>query len=418
MSENVEATTIDEVVADAAEENAESVVVETDEVVAEVVETDEVVAEVVETDEVVAEVVETDEVVAEVVETDEVVAEVVETDEVVAEVVETDEVVAEVVETDEVVAEVVETDEVVAEVVETDEVVAEVVEADEVVAEAVETDEVVAEAAETDVASDAAKPADQADDNSTDGSDRVVRVLSVGMEVPGVVKRTTDFGAFVDIGVGRDGLIHISELSARRVAKVSDVVKEGQEVTAWIKELDRSRNRISLTLISPGTKTIRDLEKDEIVTGTVSRIVPYGAFIDIGVGRDALLHIREMAVGYVNKPEDVVQVGETVEARIIEVSRRRGRIDLSLKGLRPEPESEQGGVQEAQVVQEEEEIEDPFANLEVLSPMELAFQKAMGGEDEEVEGMTRKRSKRARREQMRAIQDEIVSRTLDGSERG
>ena len=237
------------------------------------------------------------------------------------------------------------------------------------------------------------------------------------MEVPGVVKRTTDFGAFVDIGVGRDGLVHISELSVRRVAKVSDVVKEGQEITAWIKELDRSRNRISLTLIPPGTKTIRDLEKDEIVSGTVSRIVPYGAFVDIGVGRDALLHIREMAVGYINKPEDVVQVGEELEARIIEVSRRRGRIDLSLKGLRPEPEAEQAAEVEAQVVEEEEEIEDPFANMEVLSPMELAFQKAMSGETEEVEGMTKKRSKRARRDQMRAIQDEIVSRTLDGSER-
>ena len=153
------------------------------------------------------------------------------------------------------------------------------------------------------------------------------------MEVPGVVKRTTDFGAFVDIGVGRDGLIHISELSTRRVAKVTDVVTQGQEITAWIKELDRSRNRISLTLISPGTKTIRDLEKDEIVTGVVTRIVPYGAFVDIGVGRDALLHIREMADGYVNKPEDIVQVGEPVEARIIEISRRRGRIDLSMKGL-------------------------------------------------------------------------------------
>jgi small subunit ribosomal protein S1 len=299
-----------------------------------------------------------------------------------------------------VVVEVTET-EVVAEVVEVDEVVAEVTET-EVVAEVVEADEAVAEAT--------AEP--------TDSSDRVVRVLSVGMEVPGVVKRTTDFGAFVDIGVGRDGLIHISELSARRVAKVSDVVKEGQEVTAWIKELDRSRNRISLTLIAPGTKTIRDLEKDEIVTGTVSRVVPYGAFVDIGVGRDALLHIREMAVGYVNKPEDVVQVGETIEARIIEVSRRRGRIDLSLKGLRPEPEVEQPAGKEAQVVEEEEELEDPFANMEVLSPMELAFQKAMGDESEEVEGMTKKRSKRARRDQMRAIQDEIVSRTLDGSERG
>ena len=74
--------------------------------------------------------------------------------------------------------------------------------------------------------------------------------------------------------------------------------------------------------------------------------------------------------------------------------------------------------EEEQVVEAEEELEDPFANLEVLSPMELAFQKAMGGEPEEVEGVTKKRSKRARRDQMRAIQDEIVSRTLDGSDRG
>lgn len=239
--------------------------------------------------------------------------------------------------------------------------------------------------------------------------ERVVRVLSIGMEVAGVVKRTTDFGAFVDIGVGRDGLIHISELSTRRVAKVTDVLKQGQEVTAWIKELDRSRNRISLTLISPGTKTIRDLEKDEIVTGTVTRIVPYGAFVDIGVGRDALLHIREMADGYVNKPEDVVQVGEPVEARIIEISRRRGRIDLSMKGLGPEPESEEAPLEEPE---DEGEPEDPFENMEVLSPMELAFQKAMNEGNEEVEGVTRRRSKRARREQMRSLQDEIVSRTL------
>ncbi len=397
VAEAVEA----EVVAEAVEAEVVAEAVEA-EVVAEAVEA-EVVAEAVEA-EVVAEAVEA-EVVAEAVEA-EVVAEAVEA-EVVAEAVEA-EVVAEAVEA-EVVAEAVEA-EVVAEAVEA-EVVAEAIEA-EVVAEAVEA-EVVAETAET----ESAETTDEADTKATDGSDKVVRVLSVGMEVPGVVKRTTDFGAFVDIGVGRDGLVHISELSVRRVAKVSDVVKQGQEITAWIKELDRSRNRISLTLIAPGTKTIRDLEKDEIVNGTVSRIVPYGAFIDIGVGRDALLHIREMAVGYVNKPEDVVQVGEEVEARIIEVSRRRGRIDLSLKGLRPEPETEQAAGGEAQVVEEEEEIEDPFANMEVLSPMELAFQKAMSGETEEIEGMTKKRSKRARRDQMRAIQDEIVSRTLDGSDR-
>ena len=72
----------------------------------------------------------------------------------------------------------------------------------------------------------------------------------------------------------------------------------------------------------------------------VTRILPYGAFVDIGVGRDALLHVREMGERYIAKPEEIVKVGEEIEARIIEIQRRRGRIDLSIKGLRPEPEVE------------------------------------------------------------------------------
>ena len=78
---------------------------------------------------------------------------------------------------------------------------------------------------------------------------RVVKLLAVGQQVIGTVKRVTEFGAFVDIGVGRDGLVHISELSVRRVGKVADVLKDGQEVTVWIKKLDRDRNRISLSMI-------------------------------------------------------------------------------------------------------------------------------------------------------------------------
>ena len=249
---------------------------------------------------------------------------------------------------------------------------------------------------------------------------RKVRVLSVGQEVHGTVKRIADFGAFVDIGVGRDGLIHISELSVRRVGKVTDVLSEGQEVTAWIKKLDRERNRISLTLIDPETKTIRDLEKDEVVQGTVTRILPYGAFVDIGIGRDALLHVREMAEGFVAKPEDVVQVGESIEARIIELSRRRGRVDLSLKGLRPEPEAavayasepEQGASSAAP--ESDEDTVDIFEDTEVLSPMELAFKRAMEAEGIELRVSNKKKQgKRNRRDRNRSIQDEIISRTLD-----
>lgn len=247
-----------------------------------------------------------------------------------------------------------------------------------------------------------------------DGTKRMVRVLSVGQQVEGVVKRIADFGAFMDIGVGRDGLIHISELSVRRVGKVTDVLSEGQQVTAWIKKLDRDRNRISLTLIDPNTKTIRDLEKDEIVQGTVTRIMPYGAFVDIGIGRDALLHVREMAQGYVAKPEDVVSVGEELEARIIELSRRRGRVDLSLKGLRPEPEAaQQPEAEQQEVPQADEEAEDQFEDVEVLSPMELAFKRAMEAEGMDVKPNATKPGKRNRRGgDQRSLQDEIIQRTL------
>jgi len=241
-----------------------------------------------------------------------------------------------------------------------------------------------------------------------------VRILSVGQQVVGTVKRIADFGAFVDIGVGRDGLIHISELSVRRVGKVTDVLAEGQEVTAWIKKLDRDRNRISLTLIDPNTKTIRDLNKDDLVQGTVTRILPYGAFVDIGIGRD----------GYVAKPEDVVKVGDTIEARIIELSRRRGRVDLSLKGLREEPEPTPAPQMEAWAAPEprsggrrqpepepEPEAEEDFEDLEVLSPMELAFKRAMEAEGMEVNVSRKKQGKRKGRDRS-SLQDEIIARTL------
>lgn len=269
---------------------------------------------------------------------------------------------AEAVETAPVEAAPVEALEAEAEAVNTEAVEAPVAEAETVEAEAVETEAAEAETVENAVAQtpdasaeppaapeppraevpaqaaqDAGQDAGQDAEQGPDGQP-VVRMLSVGQQVKGIVKRITEFGAFVDIGVGRDGLVHISELSAKRVGKVSDVLQEGQEVGLWIKKLDRERNRISLTMIEPGKRTIRDLQKGEVVEGTVTRLLPYGAFIDIGIGRDALLHVREMAEGFVAKPEDVVQVGQTVEVRVIEIARRRSRVDLSMKGLRPEPE--------------------------------------------------------------------------------
>lgn len=237
---------------------------------------------------------------------------------------------------------------------------------------------------------------------------KIVKVLSVDMEVTGKVKRTSEFGAFVDIGVGRDGLLHISEMSSGRVHKVTDVVKEGDEITVWIKQLDREKNRISLTMIPPGTKTIRELNEGDLVTGVVQRLTNYGAFIDIGLERDAMLHVKEMSEGYVAKPEDVVKVGEEIETRVIGVDRRRGRIDLSLKGLRPTADEEEApAALDSLVATDVIEEEDDLPTL-----MEMAFRQAFDDGGASI-GRDRKRRKGSKmRQSRRGDQDDILSRTL------
>ena len=256
----------------------------------------------------------------------------------------------------------------------------------------------------------------EASAKETDAGKKVVR-LSVGQEMSGTIKQVTDFGAFVDIGAGRDGLVHISELSAGRVNNVKEFVEEGQTVTVWIKRLNRERNRISLTMISPDTKTIRDLQEGELVEGVVSRMVPYGAFVDIGVGTDALLHVREMGNNFVQKPEDVVEVGEKMEVRIVTINRRRRQIDVSIKGLRDEPESEEGEMNDAEAALADDadgQVVDRFEDMEVLSPMELAFKRAMESDGgQEIVQPRSDRRRRNRKHRARAMQAEIIQRTLE-----
>lgn len=237
---------------------------------------------------------------------------------------------------------------------------------------------------------------------------KVVKTLAVGQEVEGVVKRVTDFGAFVDIGVGRDGLVHVSEMGTGRVTKPSDVVREGDKVRVWIKELDREKNRISLSMIAPGTLTMRDLEEGMIVTGKVTRLERYGAFVDIGVGREGMLHVKEMGHGYVQRPEDVVQVGQDLQVQVIGVDRRRGRIDLSIKELLPKPEEQQPVAETAHVAATSHEEFLPASEEDFISSFELAFQEATSGR----RNQRRERRKKARSWEYFDEEEDIIERTL------
>jgi small subunit ribosomal protein S1 len=215
------------------------------------------------------------------------------------------------------------------------------------------------------------------------------------MELRGTVKRIELYGAFVDIGVGQDALLHISQLGKANVRNVEDVVKTGEEIAVFVLKVDPSAGRVQLSLVKPPDVTWDDLREGNIVTGTVVRLESFGAFVDIGAERPAMIHVSELSDEYVSSASDVVKVGQVVQARILKVDRKGRKIDLSLKAAE-EP------------VQMPQEDEAEAANIPTA--MELALRQAMEGKEEGRE----RRAKRERdiQEKRRREQDEIIQRTL------
>ena len=167
----------------------------------------------------------------------------------------------------------------------------------------------------------------------------ILEKLTKGMRLHGTVSSIVDFGAFVDLG-GIDGLVHISELSWNHVNHPSEVVKVGQEVEVEVLDVDLSRERISLglkqTTEDPWVKLVEQFPVGSIADGTVTKIVPFGAFIALGAGIEGLVHISEMAGRHIETPAQVCKVGDTVKVKIMEVNPERRRISLSMKAAAEE----------------------------------------------------------------------------------
>ena len=162
----------------------------------------------------------------------------------------------------------------------------------------------------------------------------ILEKLSKGMRLKGTVSSIVDFGAFVDLG-GIDGLIHISELSWSHVNHPSEVVKVGEEVEVEVLDVDLQRERISLglkqTTEDPWTKLVETYPVGTIVDGKVTKIVPFGAFIELGANVEGLVHISEMAMRHIDSPAQVVKVGDVVKVKVMDVNVERRRISLSMK---------------------------------------------------------------------------------------
>ncbi len=158
--------------------------------------------------------------------------------------------------------------------------------------------------------------------------------LKKGQVRKGVISSIVNFGAFVDLG-GVDGLVHVSELSWKHIDHPNEVVQVGDEVTVEVLEVDLERERVSLSLKAtqedPWQHFARTHQIGQIVPGKVTKLVPFGAFVRVEEGIEGLVHISELAERHVEIPEQVVQIGDQVMVKIIDIDLERRRISLSLK---------------------------------------------------------------------------------------
>src|SRR5438094_713484 len=172
--------------------------------------------------------------------------------------------------------------------------------------------------------------------------------LSPGAEVEGVISNIVDFGAFVDLD-GIDGLIHISELSWSHVNHPSEVLEIGQTVKVKVLDVDRDRQRISLglkqTQTDPWQRVIDSYGEGDVVQGRVTKVVTFGAFVEILPGVEGLVHISELAQHHVENPREVVSQGDPVNVLILEVDAERRRLSLSVKRVEGQvlPSERRGG---------------------------------------------------------------------------
>ncbi|MCJ7856742.1 bifunctional 4-hydroxy-3-methylbut-2-enyl diphosphate reductase/30S ribosomal protein S1 [Lachnospiraceae bacterium NSJ-143] len=162
----------------------------------------------------------------------------------------------------------------------------------------------------------------------------VFATLEVGKKITGTVSRLTDFGAFVNLG-GIDGLIHISEMSWGRITNPREVLKEGDEVEVVVLDINKEKGKISLSLKNvtpnPWLSAAEKYPAGSIVEGKVVRMVPFGAFVELEVGVDGLVHISQIANKHVVKPEDELKIGDIIKVKVLEVNTESKKISLSKK---------------------------------------------------------------------------------------
>jgi small subunit ribosomal protein S1 len=217
------------------------------------------------------------------------------------------------------------------------------------------------------------------EESQSESRKKVLESLKPGERRTGKISSIVNFGAFVDLG-GVDGLVHVSELSWRHVEHPSEVVSVGEEVEVEVLDIDLERERVSLSLKAtqedPWKEFERRYQAGEVIDGEVTKLVPFGAFVRVADGIEGLVHISELSDAHVESAEEVVQVGDRVRVKVVDVDVSRRRISLSIRRVEGqavvseiEPEIEPEEEPPAEVAAEAQEPQpEPEATAEAEEP--------------------------------------------------
>ncbi|MCB2214132.1 S1 RNA-binding domain-containing protein [bacterium] len=225
----------------------------------------------------------------------------------------------------------------------------------------------------------------------------------------GTVLKTTLQGALVDIGSEKPAFIHISQAVKDndpkiQINSIEEVLEKDQILDFWVKRV--RKDRIELTMKEPLAMEWREIKPGMTIKGKVVRLETFGAFVEIGAERPGLIHISELSHSYVRTPGEVVREGDEIEAKVLEVNRRKKQIKLSIKALQELPENLQMQQRGGRPKQQEEQPKEPELTAMEIA-MRQAMEKAENGESSEGKKKSRKNKGAS------AEQEELLSRTLE-----
>lgn len=196
------------------------------------------------------------------------------------------------------------------------------------------------------------------DQEATDLKKETLHSIHTGDVVSGTVQRITSFGAFVDVG-GVDGLVHISQMSHQHIEAPSEVVSEGDKVNVKILSVDPDNERISLsikeTLPGPWEAIEGKVNQGDVITGTVKRLVSFGAFVEVSPGVEGLVHISQIANRHIGTPGEVLEEGQEVSAKVLDVNIEEKRVSLSIRVLEEEAQQTEDNAQKQEFQKEDDQ---------------------------------------------------------------